>query len=358
MCYWRRLSKRSASHSNESTWEQLHGPASGDSFSDQDNDGDGLGQFDLGAYGNDATTIGSGKSIRFNLTTSTSTSTTTTEPSTIGRKSGRRVARKMRAGEQDDASNNVNGGGKQRHENLSDRVSLFQALEVRQEREPDNLPVPYSYDEAAIKSSSQLSNGERDLAPMFMCYRRAELFAFMFTVASILLAAISVTIGCCLRASALKRQAAHNKHHQLLVPSALSLSSANNKNSASLAYSTLSSYYNSASPASPSSSSSTGSAASSPAMSPQSLWPHASGHQPVVCGGQSQARQPIYLQALVSNNRDLVRPLQTTAATTGPSDHLCHHEARPLTSTGALLNQHHWRGNSRIKQVSAAMFER
>lgn len=83
---------------------------------------------------------------------------------------------------------------------ISDRVSLFQALEVRQERDPE--VASYSTGGSLSDSDGEPLSGDSN---SLMCYRRAEVLAFLFTAGSVFLVAISITIGCCLRAANLRK---------------------------------------------------------------------------------------------------------------------------------------------------------
>lgn len=85
---------------------------------------------------------------------------------------------------------------------LEERVSLFQALEVRQGRghDLDNQPTNSSY----TSQSAQVSEGP-NLSSSLLCYRRFEVLGFLFTTGSVVLAAICLTIGCCWRAASLRR---------------------------------------------------------------------------------------------------------------------------------------------------------
>lgn len=97
---------------------------------------------------------------------------------------------------------------------VSDKVSLFQALEVRQEREPDAEPYSsYSLlaDSAHAGSHPTDRSGGEQSNNSLQCYRRAEVLAFLFTAVSILLVAISVTVGCCWRAASLRVQDRNSK---------------------------------------------------------------------------------------------------------------------------------------------------
>ena len=149
------------------------------------------------------------------VTTQLDLSTTTTAQAPTITRESKRAGHKMglpgRPGSQAASS------ARPKQENLSDKISLFQALEVRQERqEPDTESAPLSMgSDPEVFPMAGSAYGSR------ICYRRSEVFAFLFTTVSILLAAISITIGCCLRASNLRRQS----RKRLL--SALSLSSAN-----------------------------------------------------------------------------------------------------------------------------------
>jgi len=85
---------------------------------------------------------------------------------------------------------------------LSDSVSLFQALEVRQEREPDAAPYS-SYLESGL-DQADASDTIGSKSNSNLCYRRAEVLAFFITTFSVLLVAISVTIGCCWRTATIR----------------------------------------------------------------------------------------------------------------------------------------------------------
>lgn len=81
---------------------------------------------------------------------------------------------------------------------ISDKLNLFQALEVRQDHEGDLGAKSYEF------SPSKESSTIEQTAPL-MCYRQAELLSYLFGIVSILLVAISVSIACCWRARELKR---------------------------------------------------------------------------------------------------------------------------------------------------------
>lgn len=82
---------------------------------------------------------------------------------------------------------------------ISEKVSLFQALEVRQEREPDFSTETDPFQSGHNSAAWSMTNSTAvDSLPL--CYRRVEVYAFLMTTAVILVAAISVTVGCCLRA--------------------------------------------------------------------------------------------------------------------------------------------------------------
>lgn len=258
MCYWRRLSKRSTNDTRAGS--KLIG-ANYTMTTDLD---------DQQPVMMDELQESSDEPLKHSTTTTT-TSTTTTDASLdsgqISSARKRRRSRRMRYDNDDDHDQQRQQTAsllrreseskqsqlittdqtkqQQPEKNLSDKISLFQALEVRQEREPDAAPY---------FSSSHLMDGtpnELGGSSGQMCYRRAEVFAFLFTTVSILLAAISLTIGCCLRVSNLRARARKR------LASALSLSSAN------LCHSPISSTPSSASYASSTSGCSTNSATTS-----------------------------------------------------------------------------------------------
>lgn len=199
MCYWRRLSRRSANDTlladnrNELTYED--------------------GRFDpVSANEED---------YDERLETGSSTTTTTTRPN-----GSRRAARKLKADGAKTAQSNPS-----KEESTSESVSLFQALEVRQERGGGENSFARSTSSSAPRRASRVDDLDEDLYAAAdeqtnqMCYRRAEIFAFLLTVGSILLAAISVTVGCCLRASSIK--SAHKRCYRRQQQLASYASSAN-----------------------------------------------------------------------------------------------------------------------------------
>lgn len=105
---------------------------------------------------------------------------------------------------------------------ISDKVSLFQALEVRQEREPENAPFSSSYssngnhitalDESTFfNNSAFIDSMSTSTSSSLTCYRRAEILAFLFTTISIILVAISISVGFCWRAANLRKMQRQGK---------------------------------------------------------------------------------------------------------------------------------------------------
>lgn len=252
MCYWRRLSKRSAS--NETTASAVHDyPMLGSQINARIHyqPDDFLNEEFSTDDGNKANHYNQeGDSIQLGNETKKANSKTASKRNT----SGRRQLRKLNFGQDngDDGDNiadasgtgNVDGssdkepfrkggylkgrsnsvttvkplslsGGGQ----ISDKVSLFQALEVRQERERDPDGAPFSSSGiSSLSSPSSLNNHITALdndkssdgtfvgfTSSLMCYRRAEVLAFLFTTVSIILVAISISVGFCWRAANLRK---------------------------------------------------------------------------------------------------------------------------------------------------------
>lgn len=222
MCYWRRLSKRSAPNGTQIV----------------DNDFDAANDEDFMTL--DDQNLSKNSSSLY-LTTTLNYKQLDEEGGeevSAGRTNSKRSGRKLRKldkiSEDEQASIGLkdrattptptsrkdklaNGNREQQQAGqISDKVSLFQALEVRQERETGSI---YSHDayvppDALLDQPDALTGASgRELltdstrASSLMCYRRAELLAFIFTGISLLLVAIGVSIGCCWRAAALRQKA-------------------------------------------------------------------------------------------------------------------------------------------------------
>lgn len=84
---------------------------------------------------------------------------------------------------------------------ISDSVSLYQALEVRQEHDADFATGSYDLQ----RPKTDASTVDHQTAQL-ICYRQAELLAYLFGLASIVLVAVSVSIGCCWRASQMRKR--------------------------------------------------------------------------------------------------------------------------------------------------------
>lgn len=166
MCYWRRLSKRST-NSNST---QFLSTDEGDEADDED--------------GTDFS-LATGQETTLKPTTTTTASTTADSHS-----SSRRQGRKQRLSAAAEQADSAKSAGQ-----MSDTVNLFRALQVRQERDPDAAPY-YALEPTEVAASRE----------GLLCYRRAEVLAFMLTTVSVLLVAISVTIGCCWRNLVLRVQ--------------------------------------------------------------------------------------------------------------------------------------------------------
>lgn len=219
MCYWRRLSKRSVRHSFNGTAATTTGLIAGHAG----NSSTWL-EDDDGHYEDEQ--IGGLLSYEdLSKTTTTTTTTSTEAPTPVARGTRRRVGRTGRKLKMGDSAQTPTPKPVP-SENPSDRINLFQALEVLQERSTEPAPPATSlasYSRAHNDKLSDLYDASGGLAAInqLMCYQRVEIFAFLFTVASILLAAVSVTIGCYCRASSLKRQsmtgsaARATSHHQM-----------------------------------------------------------------------------------------------------------------------------------------------
>lgn len=230
MCYWRRLSKRSLeSNSTHSDYQHPEDDSSDD--------------FDVG---------GPDRQPQTTTTTTTTEATSTVDlkqsNGNLASKRNRRSSRMMRSNGQDNSNKNkqLNSMSKATDgetTNISDKISLFQALEVRDNGAFQMQSNDPSFDQLSSTSPDRNhlyqspssaraisqhhdddnddSNYQGDNNYSLMCYRRAEVFGFLFMVGSTLLAAISITVGCCLRAATLRSQARKK------LGSALGLSSAN-----------------------------------------------------------------------------------------------------------------------------------
>lgn len=157
MCYWRQLSKRSADYSEfniTETGESLYRPTEIDTIQQQVD-----GEF------------------------------TVWKDEDEKRKGlAARQGRNMKGKDNEKRNNSV----------IADSVNLFQALEVRQNPESElsgNIYDPLG----PTKEPSTVDPSE----PL-VCYRHAQLLAYLFAIASIVLVALSVSIGCCWRARELK----------------------------------------------------------------------------------------------------------------------------------------------------------
>lgn len=196
MCYWRRLSKRSAA---------------GNSSLQLGNQQDEHYYNSLDGFEQDQQAT-------------TTSSSTTKAPEQRRTKSARRTGRTMST-----STKKPDDDGGVKEGSLSDRVSLFQALEVRQERDSADaaaysLDLPKNYNHLTGSALSGM-NGDDSL----MCYRRAELVAFLITAVSVILVALSVTIGCCWRAIRLRRRDRKKLISARAAALTASINSANNK---------------------------------------------------------------------------------------------------------------------------------
>lgn len=114
---------------------------------------------------------------------------------------------------------------------MSDKVSLFQALEVRQEREPENAPFSSSYssnsNHITAFDDNYFNNTPVDsiTTSSLTCYRRAEILAFLFTTIAIILVALSISVGFCWRAANLRKM--QRQDNKTIVGISGGLSSAN-----------------------------------------------------------------------------------------------------------------------------------
>lgn len=177
MCYWRRLSKRST---NETEFD------SDDNYDQNDSDSQ---EFVT------STTAVPDLTISNNHARQRSPGSASIAPDGTKRQS-----RKL-----DTSLTAKNKAKKAADDLISERLSLFQALEVLEDRGQLEAASNRAYPSYASNSSDDTNNS-------MMCYQRAEVFAFLFTTASVLLAAISITIGCCWRASlATSRRAQERK---------------------------------------------------------------------------------------------------------------------------------------------------
>lgn len=147
MCYWRRLSKRSALSLNGTQTVQY---------------------------------LGDGESEDEEFTIDRSRDTNSTEITTRQNLKRGRESRKMKDSERD----------QRKPQTLSDKMSLTQSLLVRPLDDPD----------AAAYSMQQQSSEQMDkssTSSQLLCYKRAEVLAFLLATGSLLLVAMSVTVACC-----------------------------------------------------------------------------------------------------------------------------------------------------------------
>lgn len=215
MCYWRRLSKRSIGSNETDTTSSTSSFLPNDDVEGEHSQSYQVGTISASLAGGD-------------LTEHSASNDTSTSNARVGRRG--RKARQLRIANSD---NLRNGTGDRKNPNptpssknkkgtqsgredagaMSEKVSLFQALEVRQEREPDfsretdAYPSSGSHNIAALSAIPNLSDG---ISPL--CYRKAEVYAFMITISAILIAAVSITVGCCLRARSISRRASSSYH--------------------------------------------------------------------------------------------------------------------------------------------------
>lgn len=193
MCYWRRLSKRSVG-SNETANASL----------------DDANQSYVGSVG---ASLGSDL-LRQTLSGYNHTSA---DAAAVG--SRNRKSRQLRLDDHESSAKSLqhsklvqtgkaNSTKKDDSGAVSEKVSLFQALEVRQEREPDFSTETDSYYPTAFghNSAAWSVTNSSNLEHLPLCYRRVEVYAFLITVVAILTAAISITVGCCLRAKSLRKR--------------------------------------------------------------------------------------------------------------------------------------------------------
>lgn len=215
MCYWRRLSKRSTSNGT-----QPDGLMLGDDFVGANEDFMAFDDRDSSANSSDNSPL--------HLTTTLNYHQMDEEVPARAEGERKRSARQLRKldlssdSEMDTTKKDKSvgskekGGKEQPVGQISDKVSLFQALEVRQEREPSALYSHEAYslsDPMSDPADTLKGSTGRDLLRESMrssseiCYQRAELLAFMFTGVSVLLVAICISVGCCWRAAALRHKA-------------------------------------------------------------------------------------------------------------------------------------------------------
>lgn len=210
MCYWRRLSKRSAANETLAQHHVSHfNLLDQEALEYQDADSWNPEEFNTGQS---AVLESSPQVALVNLST----------------KGASRQLRKLNLDAQDVTETNKHNSESSRSDTsttlrpasgqISDKVSLFQALEVRQEREPDAAPFSSSYssftgrdaifsaDNNPGRRSSLSSDPSQDL-----CYGRAEVLAFLFTAVSVILVAVSITVGCCWRVANLRRDQILNR---------------------------------------------------------------------------------------------------------------------------------------------------
>lgn len=213
MCYWRRLSKRSTSNGT-----QLDGQMLGDDFG-------AANEEDFMAFDGQDSSANSSDNSPLHLTTTLNYHQLGEEVPPRAEGERKRSARQLRRldlsneNEMDTTKregHKQKGGKEQAIGQISDKVSLFQALEVRQEREPSALysHEAYSLSDSLYDQADTLKGSAgRDLlresvrTSSEVCYQRAELLAFMFTGVSVLLVAICISVGCCWRAAALRHKA-------------------------------------------------------------------------------------------------------------------------------------------------------
>lgn len=183
MCYWRQLSKRSTDYAQMST-----------------NETDFL--LDLEPDGSRTTTTTTTRfdEGEFNIWSDAGADAHSSESS---EKLPARQGRHMRLEEsaRDQGQLQTNASKPIATPTISDSVSLFQALEVRQEHDADSF-ASGSYDLHPRKESSTIDHQTAHL----ICYRQAELLAYLFGLVSIILVAVSVSIGCCWRVSQLRKR--------------------------------------------------------------------------------------------------------------------------------------------------------
>lgn len=97
---------------------------------------------------------------------------------------------------------------------VSDRLSLFKALQVRHE------PVE---PERARRRAQQLEEiYAEDEEAQLVCYRQAEVFVFMATLGSLLVLVVAVAVTCCLRIRRLTRSQFEHRPLGKAPPSSLS----------------------------------------------------------------------------------------------------------------------------------------